>query len=464
MAMAEQTLSRRSSELPRLVTVFKREYLERVRTKWFIISTMLIPVLIGVTSILPVWLAARTKASDAVTRIVVLDATGAGLGDRVSRALTSDSARAAGAKGPEVRVVDAAAIPAAEAELTQRVQRKELPGFLILDAATMAGDSARYAGRNASTVPDVERIRTAVREAVVASRLETAGLQASRVNELTRARVRLPAIRITDKGKSGAGGVGGFIVGFMLAFILYMVMALYGQQVLRGVMEEKTTRVAEVVVSSVKPSTLMAGKVLGVGAVAITQQLLWVGISGALLTMLAPVMARLAAKGGTAAAAGASTAGQEAAGRAMISGMLPSMSAGTIAAIAIFFVLGYLFYASLFAAVGATVNSEQDAQQASAPIAFLLIPSIVFVQPIALNPTGTLAQVMSFLPFSAPIIMPMRMAILEVPLWEVALSMLSAALGCALALWFAARIYRVGLLMYGKRPTYGELVKWLRYA
>lgn len=464
MAMAEQ---RKSSELPKLWVIVKREFAERVRTKWFIISTLLIPLLIGGTSILPVWLASRTKASDSVSSIRIIDATGRALGARVARVLTPDSARAMSASapgaasragGPEVRVIAQDALTAVEDSATADVMAKRLPGYLILDSGTVSAARARYAGRNASTVPDVERIRNAVRQAVTADRMEASGLDSAQINKATNVRVDMPTIKISDKGKGGAGGFGGFILGFMIAFLMYMIMALYGQQVLRGVMEEKTTRVAEVVVSSVRPATLMAGKVLGVGAVAIVQQILWLGISSAVLMMLAPVMAKLGEKAGTQGTAA------RAGGRALMAGMMPTIDPWLIVAVIVFFLLGYLFYASLFAAVGATVNSEQDAQQASAPIAFLLVPSFVFVQPIALNPTGTLAKVMSFLPFSAPIIMPMRMSIVEVPAWEIAVSFASALAGCVLAIWFAARIYRVGLLMYGKRPTYRELMKWLRYS
>jgi ABC-2 type transport system permease protein len=453
--------SRSSSELRKLRVIIKREFLERVRTKWFIISTLLIPVLIGATSILPVWLASRTRASDQISSIRIIDATGRGLGARIARVLTSDSARAtaggAARTTPEVREVAPAQLAEVEGQATADAVAKRVPGYVVVDSATIASGKASYAGRNTS-LPDVERIRSAVRQAIIAERLETAGLDTARVGALTTVRVDMPAIRITDKGKGGAGGIGGFFLGFMIAFLMYMIMALYGQQVLRGVMEEKTTRVAEVVVSSVRPATLMAGKVIGVGAVAIVQQILWIGISSALMMALAPMMARLGERAGTQGTLARTG------GRAAMSGMLPSIDPSLIVAVIAFFLLGYLFYASLFAAVGATVNSEQDAQQASAPIAFLLIPSFVFVQPIALAPTTTLAKVMSFLPFSAPIIMPMRMSLIEVPAWEIAVSFASALAGCVLALWFAARIYRVGLLMYGKRPTYRELAKWLRYS
>ena len=449
----------------KLWVVIKREYLERVRTKWFLISTALIPVMLIGTSVVPVWLASRTVASTSVTQIAVLDATGAGLGARVARVLAGDSSRASATAAPVagdvpvVRVVEPAALAAAESAATLEVMHKQRPGYLVLDAATMSGDSARYAGRNASSIPDIERIRSAVRQSVLSLRLETAGLDPRRVNALTDVHVRLPAVRISDKGRGGAGGPGSFIVGFFIAFLLYFSMAIYGQQVLRGVMEEKTTRVAEVVVSSVTPETLMWGKVLGVGAVGLTQQALWIGISAFLSAQLAPLMMRLSQKsGGAAGAAGARG------GTGSVLGALPGIDLSTILIILLFFLLGYIFYSSLFAAAGATVNSEQDAQQAATPIALLLVPSFVFVQPIALNPTGTLAHVMSYLPFSAPIIMPMRMTMVQLAPWEILLSLASCAVGCAIVVWAAARIYRVGLLMYGKRPSFGELMRWIRYA
>lgn len=456
--------TRRGSELTKLGVVIKREIMERVRTKWFLITTMLIPIIFGVMMILPVWLAMRTKPSDQVASIRILDATGRGLGARVARVLTSDSLRAAGASGPEVRDVAPGALAAVEAQSTQDVMAKRIPGYLVLDSATVAGQRARYAGRNASSVPDIGRMQAAIRQSVTAERMASAGLDSARIATVTGVRLELDAVRITDKGKGGAGGFGGYILGFVISFLMYMIMALYGQQVLRGVMEEKTTRVAEVVVSSVRPVTLMAGKVLGVGAVVLIQQALWIGLTSVLATVLGPTVQRMAQAGAASRTSGLARNAGNAAGGDMMGQVMSSFSAELMIATVVFFVLGFLFYASLYAAVGATVSSEQDAQQAAAPIAFLLVPSIIFLQPILLAPTGTLAIVMSILPFSAPIVMPMRMSMIEVPTWEIVASFASAFLGCAAALWFAARIYRVGLLMYGKRPTYRELAKWVRYS
>ena len=456
--------TRRGSELTKLGVVIKREIMERVRTKWFLITTMLIPIIFGVMMILPVWLAMRTKPSDQVASIRILDATGRGLGQRVARVLASDSLRAAGAAGPEVRDVAPAALAAAEQQSTQDVMAKRIPGYLVLDSATVAGQRARYAGRNASSVPDIGRMQSAIRQSVTAERMASAGLDSARIATVTGVRLELDATRITDKGKGGAGGFGGYILGFVISFLMYMIMALYGQQVLRGVMEEKTTRVAEVVVSSVRPVTLMAGKVLGVGAVVLIQQALWIGLTSVLATVLGPTVQRMAQAGASSRTSGLARGAGNAAGGDMMGQVMGSFSVELMVATVVFFVLGFLFYASLYAAVGATVSSEQDAQQAAAPIAFLLVPSIIFLQPILLAPTGTLAIVMSILPFSAPIVMPMRMSMIEVPTWEIVASFASAFLGCAAALWFAARIYRVGLLMYGKRPTYRELMKWVRYS
>jgi ABC-2 type transport system permease protein len=143
---------------------------------------------------------------------------------------------------------------------------------------------------------------------------------------------------------------------------------------------------------------------------------------------------------------------------------LPSLSMSTALALLLFFVLGFIFYASLFAAVGAMVNSQEDVQQASMPVMLLLVSSVIFMTPIMTNPGSGLARTMSLLPFSAPILMPLRMTLIPVPWYEVAGSIAGVAVACLVAIWLSARIYRVGLLMYGKRPTFGEVARWVRHA
>jgi ABC-2 type transport system permease protein len=440
---------------PKLVAVVRREYMERVRTRWFLVATLLGPLFMAAITVLPAWLAIRSRASTDVTNVVIIDATGAGLGDRVADALRDTTAGVRAAR-PVVVQVPAAGVAAAESTATAAVMRKERRGYLVLDSASLAGNSARYAGRNAASIADVERVRDAVRRQVTAFRLEReAGISAQRATELTSSRIRISAERITDKGRGGSDS-GNIIFGFVVAFLLYMLIILYGQNVLRGVMEEKTTRVAEVVVSSVRPEILMAGKVVGVGAVALTQLVLWAAGSMYLSQFTAPLLRRAAQASGGAAAAGA-------AGAAAPSIGMPDLSFSTLGTYILFFLLGYLLYSALFAAIGAMVNSEQEAQQAAFPVMLPLIASAVFIQVVVTNPEATGAKVMSRFPLTAPILMPLRMGLTSVPPLEVAAVLAGIAVTVVAAIWVAARIYRVGLLMYGKRPTLPELARWVRH-
>ncbi len=436
----------------KLIAIIKREYLERVRTKWFAIATLLGPVLFLAITVLPVLFVSRTKASAETTNITIIDATGMALGGRVGALLTDSS----GSK-PEIKVVTVNEIAAAESLATRAVVSKAREGYLILDSLTLRGSQARYAGRNTTTVPDMNRVGKAVDNAVLGLRLEGTGFSQARIDSLTRVDVRLEKTQLSDTGreKSGAGST---ILGLIVAFLLYMVLVLYGQTVLRSVIEEKTTRVAEVVISSVRPEILLAGKIIGIGGVAVTQMGIWMLSSFWIGANVAPMLMKKASPSMGAAAADSLSRSNE------LFSSMPSFSIGLLLALLLFFVLGFIFYSCLYAAVGSTVNSESEAQQAATPVVMLLIVSAVFIQPVALAPQSTLASVMSMLPFSAPIMMPMRMSLVAVPAWQVAVSLGGMVLACFAAIWFSARIYRVGLLMYGKRPSFGELLKWLRYA
>jgi ABC-2 type transport system permease protein len=341
-----------------------------------------------------------------------------------------------------VQILAPTQLAAAETAATRAAMRGDAQGYLVLDSSTVAGVTARYAGRNASSIIDVAQITRAVRQSVLQLRLERAHVDPALAAQLTAMRVEISAERITDRGRGGSGsGVVSAYFGFGIAFLLFVTIVQYGQNVLRGVMEEKSTRVAEVVLSSVPPSQLLAGKVLGVGAVGLTQQVVWIATGLALAKLRVPILERL---------------GVEAQ-----SFPLPTVSFALGMILLLFFVLGYVLYSSLFAAVGAMVNNDQDAQMAATPVVLLLVASIIFVQPIMLNPTGRLAFAMSRLPFSAPIIMPLRMIVVPISPLEVAGTLTGVAAACVGTVWLAARIYRVGLLMYGKRPTVRELARWV---
>jgi ABC-2 type transport system permease protein len=428
----------------KLLVVFKREYLERVRSKWFIVATVLGPIFFAAIMIIPTVLAVKTRTTQRLSDVVVIDATGTDLGERVAKFLAATSS---GARAPRVRMVRAEEIAAEEDRATKEVMRNEALGYLVVDANTTAGKEVRYAGRNATALVDIERIESIVRESVLSQRLEGEGINRDRIRMLTSVRVDVKTEKITDKGKEGASGMASFLFGYVIAFLLYMLIAIYGQSIMRGVLEEKTTRVAEVVVSSVKPDALLGGKIMGVAMVAITQVVVWLVMAFLMIQARGPIFRAFGAPEGAAAAF-----------------KVPSVDPWIGVALFLFFILGFVFYAALFGAVGAMVSNQEDIQQAATPVMLLLIASIVFIQPILLNPSSTLAVVMSLMPFSAPVIMPLRMALIAIPWYEIVGGLLSVTVGCWLAIWVSARVYRVGLLMYGKRPTIRELGRWIRMA
>ncbi|HEY4218037.1 MAG TPA: ABC transporter permease [Gemmatimonadaceae bacterium] len=438
----------------KIFVVAKREYLERIRSKFFLVVTLVVPVLLSGVVIFPAYLASRGKASHDIQHIAIIDGSGAGLGDRIAKALMGDTlAAASDSIQPRVVTVTPAQIPAEEAKATAEVEKpRHIAGYLVLTDSTLTTQTARYAGRNASAITDMDKLESVVRQEVMMVRLEREGVRQDIVGDLARAKFRLSSERLSDKGRAGSGE-GGLFAGILVGVMLFMSIILHGQNILRGVLEEKSTRVAEVVISSVKPETLLAGKILGVGAVGLTQQVAWFGIASYLITFFMPIML----KGAAVPAAGGAGAG-------VLSGAMGGISPALIAISLAYFVVGFVFYATLYAAAGSMVNSEQEAQQAQIPVMLLIMSAWVMVTPVMSAPNGTLAVVLSWLPWSSPIIMPMRIGLTSVSPVAIAGSLVVAVLGSIGAVWLSARIYRVGMLMYGKKPSFAEVVKWIRYA
>ena len=433
--------------------VAKREYLERVRSRWFVVMTLFVPVLITASFVVPVWVTTRSAAGSDTRNIAILDATGSGLGQRVADVLMRDTSltRSGASSIPQVRVVTPAALSQAEDSATREVMRpKSIVGYLVLDDSVLSSSRARYAGRNASSIVETEKLQSAVRQAMTSVLLQREGVKPETIALVSNLSLKMPATRIDERGKGGSGQAAIFL-GIGIGILLLMSIVFHGQAVLRSVLEEKTTRVAEVVISSIKPETLLAGKVAGAGAVGLTQQALWIAITAYLMTNIAPLLLHNA---GVPIAAGGAGVGNPFGG----------LSIGLFVVFVLYFLLGFVFYASLLAAAGAMVNTEQDAQQAAMPVLYLLIGSWLFVNSVIVNPGGTTAKVLSWLPFSSPVIMPMRYGLSSVPWTTVGGSLAVCALGCVAAVWLAARIYRVGMLMYGKKPSLAEVVKWVGYA
>jgi ABC-2 type transport system permease protein len=425
--------------MDKLFAVIRREYLERVRSKWFVIATLFGPLFFGVLMVVPSLLAARERGSARGGNVVILDASASGLGERLATQLAGGVAGSA--PRPAVRTVSRESLAPAESLATRQVVADSLRGYLVLDSTTITTGTARYAGSNTTAIFDMQRLESALQRGLLVLRIEDSGVDPEVGRALAATRATISTERLSSRGRGGSGQVN-FLVGLTVAMLLYLVTFIYGLNVLRGVLEEKQTRVAEVVIASIPANRLLWGKVIGVGGVGLTQMVLWLSMSFVLWQVRTPLLTRF---------------GADAAPFAM-----PEVGAGSVALLLAFFLLGFTLYAGLFAAVGASVSSEQEAQQAQMPVVLLLVSSIIFAQNILMQPDGTMARVFSMMPHSAPIIMPLRMTVTTVPARELGLALLSVAIGAAISVWVAGRIYRVGLLMYGKRPSVRELLRWVR--
>ena len=427
--------------MKKLLVVLEREYMERVRTKWFLVATIFGPVFFGALMFLPAYMANQSTASADVARIRILDATNANLGQMVATELSGGVL--GDTSSTQVVALSQTTLAEAESTATRDIRQKLIKGYLVLDEGTLQGRGSRYAGTNASSLPDVRRIENAISRELIGLELSRAGISTVEADRVKRLRAGLRTERVTLTGRGGSGRVN-ILFASVVGILLYMTILMYGQNVLRGVIEEKQSRVAEVVISSVKPTTLLAGKVLGVGGVGLTQMTIWLIATIVMMKYRVPLMNLF--------------------GLQTTQLPMPSVTVTQILVLLVFFLLGYTLYSALFAAVGAMVSSEQEAQQAQMPVVLMLVVSIMFLQPVLLEPDGQLAFTLGLLPISSPIMMPLRMSTVDVPIWEIGLSILALVAGCYLAVYFAATVYRTGLLMHGKRVTFREVFRWIKAA
>lgn len=416
--------------------VIRREFIERVRSKWFVISTILGPIFMIAISVLPSVLAMK---SGTVSRIVIIDA-GAGSVAEVVRAQLARSGRFQ----ITIDSIDESRVSAVEDSLTALVNAEAMDGYLTLTSATIESGSAQYRARNVSSLRDMGMLESAVRQSVVMERLKRKGYDPAVVQE-AQGRIDLQTQRISRRGGPGESGATTFFLGYGVGLVLYMVILLYGINVMRSVLEEKQTRIIEVLVSSLKPFQLMMGKVIGVGAVGLFQFSIWSTVGYLLNSQRARILGWFHVAPG--AAAGFS---------------FPAISGELLAICIAYFLLGYLLYSSLFAVVGASCNTETEAQQAQQPVMMLLVASLIISFSALSDPMGRLAVGASLVPLSAPIIMPVRVATSDVAPSQIALSLAIMLVSSVIVVWGAARVYRIGILMYGKRPTLKELFRWAR--
>lgn len=413
--------------------IIEREYLTRVRKKTFVISTLLFPLLyvalIGGMGFI------AEKSKETLT-VAVIDSSGYFTQEAIATENTVD---------PSSTLVLVNNAP----QENNKEEEKKYDGYIIIPSLNwqQGTDSLifnTYKSYGSASTGVVEAKLNRIWRRLLNDSLQ---LDVNKQSILAQSKIGLVTKNISDQLANSATAEG---IGYIAGFLVYFILIIYGSQVMMGVMEEKTNRIAEVIVSSVRPFQMMLGKIVGIGAVALTQFLIWI--------IFVFVVYNIGAKSGT--SLGFMT---EAVGG--IQRMMGSVNVPLIlGCFAFYFLGGFFFYASLYGAIGSAVNEDmREAQSLSFPVTMLVILSIAIMTAAVANPTGPIAVWGSIIPFSSPIVMMARIPYGvpgTVPLWQLGLSMGSLIAGFLVTVWFAGKIYRTGILMYGKKVTWKEMIRW----
>lgn len=433
--------------------IIKREYLNRVSKKSFLILTFLTPLLFAAMVFVPLWLS--SIKGDEVRNVVVLDRTGkyAPLFEDADnyKFIAGDKSLESYKQASDKEVYAIVSITddlIAHPEAATMYSEKQIPGDLSRIVNQVLSRKLENEKMAAYNIPNLKEI-----------------IKESQIN------FEINTIKWSEDGsESESSSLVASIVGLIFTVISYMFIMIYGAMVMQGVMEEKTNRIVELMVSSVRPFQLMMGKIIGIGLVGLTQMFLWGILTMALVlggqflfmgSVDPQIMQQGSMMGHGASMPGMVEASQEPA--AKLFGMLQTINFAEIGFFfVIYFIGGYMLYASVFAAIGSAVESQEDTQQFMTPIMIFLVFSLYAGIYSMENPEGPLAFWCSLIPFTSPIVMMIRLPF-EVPLWEKLLSVSLLYVTFVGIIWLSAKIYRVGILMYGKKPTIKEMIKWLRY-
>ena len=426
--------------------VTKREFLDKVRTKAFVIGTILFPVIMIGMTLLPVFLESRETEPK---RIAVVDAADGDVGIKVTEALAA--AKREGKAG--ISRYSVSRVPAqgrsdqvrdSLVALTGVHGAESLDGILVLTDESVDSGRIPYLGVNVGSMSEMRKLESELQTALRQERLRRAGIDVFVGMKASRP-VDVITQKVTAGKLTGESGAASFLLAYIMGFVLYLAMILYGVQVMNSVMEEKVNRIAEVLASSVKPFELMLGKIIGVCGAALLQLGIW-GATAMLVTTYRVPLGRLF---------GASPE--------MLSRMkAPNIQPDLLVVFLVYFVLGFLLYAAVYAAVAAMCNSQQEAQQAVTPVTLCIAAGFLAVFALLSEPTGSLARTLSLIPILAPFVVPVRYSLAPVPSGQLFLSIALLVASVLLVAWVGGRIYRVGILSYGKKPKLKELWVWVR--
>lgn len=417
-------------KLPRnVLLIARREYLEKIRGRAFRLSTVLVPVLM----VLLMGGSLLTTRNLGVGKHIVIAAPSPALAAAVRNQLLAE-------KSAKLTVdIDAPATEQGRAGLSQQVRSKAIDGYLWIEMHEGDSPSATFVSGSAGDSITAARLESALNDALLRQRLADSGIAGARLDTLLK-NVPLQTLRLNSAGKAGKGSETLTLGKIMFEiFLLTMPILLYGMDMARSIIEEKSSRIFEVMLSIVRPGDMLTGKLIGIGGVGLTQIAIWLGAAGLL-------------------------SGSAMAATFMRGDVSISFSWAEGALFPVYFVLGFLLYSSLFSGLAATCETVQEFQM-YAPLAVLPTWFSFGIIPIVLNnPNSPWAVGASLFPFTSPFIMVPRMGLQTPPLWQIAASIALLILSIWAVLWFSSRLYRVGILMYGKRATLPELVRWLRYS
>lgn len=442
--------------------IFKREYLTRVTKKTFLVMTLLMPILMGALMVVPTYLANKESTSEQLVGVV--DRSSIFLGELEN------------SKSTKFQFIK----PEEYDKIKDNLQAKgfyallEIPGNILTTNKVVVSSQKQISIDVKSHIDSqLERVLENQKRAELISRVGIPDLEEQL--KATKTNISVETIKIGDDGLARKGSTEiAMGIGFAASFLIYMFVFMYGGMVMRGVSEEKQNRIVEVIISSVKPIQLMMGKILAIAAVGLTQVLIWLvlllGIFTGAKSMLGsdPKMQQLAQSQAENIMMGTNPSVQvmqtiepnqfDQIAEQITSLNLPML----IISFIVYFILGYLLYSSLMAAIAAAVDSEEDVNQFMLPVTIPLVAAIVMMANVVKNPDGAIAIWGSHIPFTSHIIMMVRIPF-GVPWWELLISISVLAVTMFGAVWVAAKIYRTGILMYGKKPTWKELGKWLKY-
>lgn len=411
-----------------LSIIVSREYLERVQRKSFIISTLLTPLLMLGLMMAPALFAILAGPENKT--IAVIDRTDA----MIARQLDNEGEL-------NFKVV--------QGELAELIDNADYDAVLVIEADAVSRPSAiKLYSHEAASMQTEGAISSQLENIIEDERIKAYDIDnLSQIMKEVKADVRLETFRISEGDTSKTSSIISYIVGITTSLMLYMFIMLYGQMVMTSIIEEKNNRVLEIVVSSVKPNALMMGKIVGIGLVAVTQILIWGIILTACSIWLMPLVS------GAAQGAGGFDLG--------VLGS-PAYILELFGYITLFLIGGYLFYSSIYAAVGSAVDNIQDASQLVSIAVIPIIIGMVVSMSVVQNPASSLAVWTSMIPFTSPMVMMARIPF-GIPAWQIWTSLALLYASFAGMVWLSAKIYRVGIFMYGKKPSFSELIRWARY-